>query len=78
MTDNVITNLLGRVDILTVKARVGDLVVPALDSLISLYGGLVHLGRAALPGSVLTNPRPIQLIIHLIVALCAVEKKKYF
>ena len=76
MTDN----LLERIDILTVKARVGDLIVPVLGSLAltSLYGGVALLDSAAPPVSVLTNTRPVQLLSGLVVAKGAVEKQEYF
>ena len=68
------------VDGLTVKARVGDLIVPVLGSLAltSLYGGVALLDSAAPPVSVLTNTRPVQLLSGLVVAKGAVEKQKYF
>ena len=81
LKDNQMTdNLLERIDILTVKARVGDLIVPVLGSLAltSLYGGVVLLDSAAPPVSVLTNTRPVQLLSGLVVAKGAVEKQKYF
>ena len=63
MTDNVITNLLGRVDILTVKARVSDLVVPYLDSPRhpSLYSVLVLLLGVPAQVGILPHIGPVQL-----------------
>ena len=68
------------VDGLTIKSRVGDLIVPVLGSLAltSLYGGVALLDSAAPPVSVLTNTRPVQLLSRLVVAKGAVEKQKYW
>ena len=61
--------LLERVDILTVKARVGDLVVPCLGSPHHpcLYSVLVLLPRVRAPVGILPHVGAVQLVPLLVV-----------